>query len=592
MAYFLQNLIIALNDGSSYALIALGYTMVYGVLRLINFAHGDVFMIGAFVGAYTARFLNPPTAAIPSPEQTIFHAFLGIVVAMVVCGAVGFVIERLAYRPLRNSPKLSALITAIGVSLLIEYLAQMKWSIGGLSFFGPDPTSYQQIAGSGQSIAWFQNHLGISVVPKDLIVLLTTLVTLAGLYVLVRHTRIGKAMRAVSQNPDAARLMGVNVDNVISFTFVLGSMLAAIVLTLVPEALRSAVPKSIMDANTIEKWRMVIYSLFIILAMLFMPRGLFGRYEISDLYRWVVGRVRRKRPAVGSPVEASGALPPGVSTLAAEWGGQRAVATAGGGDASGVPLLDVQHLTMQFGGLRAVDDFGLTLLPGELVGLIGPNGAGKTTVFNVLTGVYRPTSGPIRACGASIAGQSPHAISRRGVARTFQNIRLFVNLSVLDNVQIAQHVHHRQGIVAAVVRSPWFYAEEERSRQHAMGYLDLFGLANLANEQARNLSYGDQRRLEIARALATRPKLLLLDEPAAGMNPTEKRELMEMIQSIRARFGLTILIIEHDMKVIMGICQRILVLDYGKTIAAGTPAEIRRNPAVIAAYLGASAKQG
>jgi len=228
MSYFLQNLIIALNDGASYALIALGYTMVYGVLRLINFAHGDVFMVGAFVGAYVARWLNPPDAAHPSPEQGIVQAFMGILIAMAVCGLLGFVIERVAYRPLRKSPKLSALITAIGVSLLIEYLAQMKWTFGGGTYFGPDPMPYQQIAGSDTRIPWFQNVLGISVVPKDLYVLGTTVVTLFVVRYIVLYTRMGKAMRAVSQNYDAAKLMGINLDRVITFTFVLGSMLAAI----------------------------------------------------------------------------------------------------------------------------------------------------------------------------------------------------------------------------------------------------------------------------------------------------------------------------------------------------------------------------
>jgi len=228
MSYFLQNLIIALNDGASYALIALGYTMVYGVLRLINFAHGDVFMVGAFVGAYAARWINPPTEANPSPEQSIMQAFMGILIAMAVCGFLGYVIERVAYRPLRKSPKLSSLITAIGVSLLIEYLAQMKWTMWGASFFGPDPTRYQPIAGSGTSIAWFQDKLGVSVVPKDLYVLGTTVVTLFVVRFIVLHTRMGKAMRAVSQNYDAAKLMGINLDRVITFTFVLGSMLAAI----------------------------------------------------------------------------------------------------------------------------------------------------------------------------------------------------------------------------------------------------------------------------------------------------------------------------------------------------------------------------
>lgn len=185
-------------------------------------------MIGAFVGAYSARWLNPPSAGATSPEQAVWQAFIGIVIAMVVCGGVGYLIERLAYRPLRKSPKLSALITAIGVSLLIEYLAQIKWSVGGASFFGPDPEWYQPIVNSGKSIPFFQSALGISVVPKDLIVLATTTATLIAVYVLVKHTRMGKAMRAVSMNADAARLMGINVDRVISFTFVLGSMLAAI----------------------------------------------------------------------------------------------------------------------------------------------------------------------------------------------------------------------------------------------------------------------------------------------------------------------------------------------------------------------------
>jgi branched-chain amino acid transport system permease protein len=358
-----------------------------------------------------------------------------------------------------------------------------------------------------------------------------------------------------------------------------GSILAAIALTLLPEYLRTSVPPSIMAANTIEKWRMVIYSLFIILAMLFRPQGLFGRYEIWDLARWVwrKGRGRNKRSGVRSQKGMGGAPGGGTTYMAGEAGGV---------------LLSASHVTMQFGGLKAVDDFSLELRAGELVGLIGPNGAGKTTVFNVLTGVYRPTRGAIAVGGKSVVGSKPHVISQRGVGRTFQNIRLFGNLSVIDNVQIAQHAHHRQGIPAAIMRTPAFYREEAKSRSNALGYLDLFGLARLAQEQASSLSYGDQRRLEIARALATRPRVLLLDEPAAGMNPTEKRELMEMIRSIRTRFSLTILIIEHDMKVIMGVCERIVVLDYGRTIAAGTPEEIRRDPAVIEAYLGAPVKQG
>jgi branched-chain amino acid transport system permease protein len=223
MTYFFQYHIIALNNGCSYALIALGYTMVYGVLRLINFAHGDVFMVGAFVGAYVARALNPA-----GTQQTALQALTGIIAAMLVCGFLGFVIERVAYRPLRKSPKLSALITAIGVSLLIEYLAQIQWHVGGSTWFGPDPVKYQPIQDSGKSIDWVKNATGVSLVWKDLYVLGTTVVTLFIVRYIVLHTRMGKAMRAVSQNYDAARLMGINLDRVITFTFVLGSMLAAI----------------------------------------------------------------------------------------------------------------------------------------------------------------------------------------------------------------------------------------------------------------------------------------------------------------------------------------------------------------------------
>jgi len=364
-----------------------------------------------------------------------------------------------------------------------------------------------------------------------------------------------------------------------------GCILAAIAVTLVPESLRSGLPRSWnLDATLIDKWRLVVYAVLIIAAMLFRPQGLMGRFEVADVWRWA----RRKWGAGRAEGKvAQEVVTAGISTLVAEKEDLRAGQAAQAG-----PLLVAENVTMNFGGLCAVDSFGLSLRAGELVGLIGPNGAGKTTVFNVLTGVYRPTRGDIRVCERSIVKLRPHAISKRGVARTFQNIRLFANLSVLDNVMIAQHAHHRQGILAAVLRTPGFFEEEAESRKRALGYMDIFGLADKGREQANSLSYGDQRRLEIARALATRPKLLLLDEPAAGMNPTEKRELMDLIQTIRSRFGLTILIIEHDMKVIMGICERIIVLDYGKTIATGTPEEIRRNPAVIEAYLGASAKQG
>ena len=251
-----------------------------------------------------------------------------------------------------------------------------------------------------------------------------------------------------------------------------------------------------------------------------------------------------------------------------------------------MPFLEVNHLGISFGGLRAVNEFHMNIEKGELYGLIGPNGAGKTTVFNLLTGVYKPNEGIILLDGSSIVGKKTIEINKAGIARTFQNIRLFKDLSVLDNVKVGLHNHYKYSAVDGLFRLPKYFRVEKEMNEKALELLEVFGLEQEADTLASNLPYGKQRKLEITRALATEPKLLLLDEPAAGMNPNETQELMDTIRFVRDKFDMTILLIEHDMKLVSGICEKLTVLNFGQVLAEGSTKDVLNNPEVIKAYLG------
>ena len=349
-----------------------------------------------------------------------------------------------------------------------------------------------------------------------------------------------------------------------------GSIVAATVLTMLPEMLRF-----------LADWRMLIYSIVLILMMLFRPKGLLGTLEFSLVEVWdfcakyvkmFFAFVKKHMPKREQKV-----IMPEVPKYDYA--------------SFNLPVLETDKLGIRFGGLQAAQDVHIKLYDNEIVGLIGPNGAGKTTVFNLLTGVYQPTEGDITLLGKSIVGKATHEITANGIARTFQNIRLFKSMTVLENIKVAFQTRMHYSVLDGVLRTSRFNREEKGIDLRARELLSVFGMEDVADVRADSLPYGQQRKLEICRALASNPKVLLLDEPAAGMNPIETEELMQTIRTIRERFSVAVLLIEHDMKLVMGICERIYVLNYGRILAHGSPEEIATNSEVVEAYLGKSEDQ-
>ncbi len=433
---------------------------------------------------------------------------------------------------------------------------------------------------------------------------LVTVLCVAALYMIVR-SRHGRATIAIRENDIAAESSGVNVSNYKIKMFVISAFFAGIaggisahqlgVLTAAKFDFNRSIDYLVMVVfggmgsltgsifagasltiiqflmASLVEYRQLAYALLLIVMMIFRPKGIFGRWEFS-----LTRLLARFIPSLnGAPKNEAALLKDIILPDTPEYDVPK--------DQS---VLRTTHLGIRFGGLQAADSVDIHLQPGEIVGLIGPNGAGKTTVFNMLTGVYKPTDGDIRLLGSSIVGKKPYEITDSGIARTFQNIRLFKSMTVLENIEVAFHSRMHYTLLDTLLRTKTYRRAERGARQRALEILSVFGMQDMADQPADSLPYGMQRRLEICRALAASPKVLLLDEPAAGMNPTETMDLMNTISVIREKFGVTVLLIEHDMKLVMGICERIYVLNYGSIIAEGTPDEIRNNPEVITAYLG------